>query len=242
MRRQPWRTVALTPRLRSGLAGAVLALVATAACNQKAAEEVVSETVVPVTTAPVVAGAIRGRVHATGLVSPAPGGELVVIAPEAARIVDIPRAEGDRVRKGDVLVRFEIPSSAAEAQKQAAEVARAQAAPIEVTAKLLEIPSKMPPDDLYDYAYVMRYEVTDGPMKGQSIFVAHYKPRQARSAIKDQMKKVVSGKVRTFHQGDVHKLQLTPDLKSVWKGALVDEFAATDRKSVRYFALVADPA
>ena len=55
-------------------------------------------------------------------------------------------------------------------------------------------------------------------------------------------KTVVSGKVRTFHQGDVHKLQLTPDLKSVWKGALVDEFAATDRKSVRYFALVADPA
>jgi hypothetical protein len=79
-------------------------------------------------------------------------------------------------------------------------------------------------------------------MKGQSIFVAHYKPRQARSAIKDKMKTVVSGKVRTFHQGDVHKLQLTPDLKSVWKGALVDEFASTDRKSVRYFALVADPA
>ena len=125
----------------------------------------------------------------------------------------------------------------------AAEPAAAPAAaPITVTAKLVEIPSKFPSDELYDYAYVMRYEVMDGPMKGQSIFVAHYKPRQARSAIKDKMKTVVSGKVRTFHQGDVHKLQLTPDLKSVWKGALVDEFAATDRKSVRYFALVADPA
>lgn len=118
----------------------------------------------------------------------------------------------------------------------------AAAAPLTVTAKLVEIPSKLPSDELYDYAYVMRYEVTDGPMKGQSILVAHYKPRLARSAIKDQMKKVVSGKVRTFHQGDVHKLQLTPNVKSVWKGALVDEFAATDRKSVRYFALVADPA
>jgi len=125
----------------------------------------------------------------------------------------------------------------------AAEPAAAPAAaPITVTAKLVEIPSKFPSDELYDYAYVMRYEVTDGPMKGQSIFVAHYKPRQARSAIKDKMKTVVSGKVRTFHQGDLHKLQLTPDLKSVWKGALVDEFASTDRKSVRYFALVADPA
>jgi hypothetical protein len=118
----------------------------------------------------------------------------------------------------------------------------AAAAPLTVTAKIVEIPSKFPPDDLYDYAYVMRYEVIGGPMNGKSIYVAHYKPRQARNAIKDQMKKVVSGKVRNFHVGDVHKLQLTPDLKSVWKGALVDEFAATDHKTVRYFALVADPA
>jgi hypothetical protein len=116
------------------------------------------------------------------------------------------------------------------------------AAPLTVTAKIVEIPSKFPPDDLYDYAYVMRYEVIGGPMNGKPIYVAHYKPRQARNAIKDQMKKVVSGKVRNFHVGDVHKLQLTPDLKSVWKGALVDEFAATDHKTVRYFALVADPA
>jgi hypothetical protein len=110
-----------------------------------------------------------------------------------------------------------------------------------VTAKLVEIPGKFPSDDLYDYAYVMRYEVIGGDMDKKSILVAHYKPRQPRSAIKDQMKKYVSGKVRSFHQGDVQKLQLTPDLKSIWKGALVDEFAATDHKSVRYFALSADP-
>ena len=116
------------------------------------------------------------------------------------------------------------------------------APPLTVTAKLVEIPSKFPDDDLYDYAYVMRYVVEGGPMDKQSILVAHSKPRQPRSAIKDQMKKFVAGKVRSFRQGDVHKLQLTPNLRSVWKGALVDEFAATDHKSVRYFALVADPA
>ena len=44
---------------------------------------------------------IRGVVHATGIVTPAPGAELVVVAPEAARIVEMPRAEGDRVRRGD---------------------------------------------------------------------------------------------------------------------------------------------
>jgi hypothetical protein len=110
-----------------------------------------------------------------------------------------------------------------------------------VTAKLTEIPSKFPPDDLYDYAYVMRYEVQGGPMDKQSIFVAHYKPRQPRAKIKDKMKEHVKGKLRSFSQGDVHKLKLEPNLKKVWTGALVDEFAATDRKSVRYFALEADP-
>ncbi len=115
-------------------------------------------------------------------------------------------------------------------------------APIDLTAKLVEIPTKFPPDELYDYAYVMRYQVVGGAMDGQSILVAHYKPRQPRAGIKDQMKKYVSGKVRSFHVGDVHKLRLAPNLKAIWKGALVDEFAATDHKSVRYLALVADPA
>jgi len=113
---------------------------------------------------------------------------------------------------------------------------------VTVVAKLVEIPGKFPEDDLYDYAYVMRYVVEGGPMDKQTILVAHYKPRQPRSAIKDKMKTVVSGKLRSFHQGDRHKLQLTPNLKSVWKGALVDEFSSVDHKSPRYFALVADPA
>jgi len=124
----------------------------------------------------------------------------------------------------------------------AAAPAPASAGNLAVTAKLVEIPGKFPDDELYDYAYVMRYVVVGGPMDKQAIFVAHYKPKQPRAAIKDKMKTVVSGKVRTFHQGDLHKLQLTGDLKSVWKGALVDEFSAVDRKSTRYFALVTDPA
>jgi hypothetical protein len=115
------------------------------------------------------------------------------------------------------------------------------AEPLELTAKLVEIPSKMPPDDLYDYAYVMRYEVQGGALDKQSILVAHYKPLQTRAKAKDKMKQV-GGKLRSFKQGDVHKLRLSADLKSIWKGALVDEFAATDRKSVRYWCLQVDPA
>ncbi|RYZ10250.1 MAG: hypothetical protein EOO73_01345 [Myxococcales bacterium] len=120
--------------------------------------------------------------------------------------------------------------------------AHAEAPPLEVTAKLVEIPSKMPPDDLYDYAYVMRYQVQGGPLDKQLILVAHYKPLQPRSKIKDKMKERVGGKLRSFSQGDVHKLKLSSELKSIWKGALVDEYSATDRKSVRYWCLQADPA
>ena len=119
--------------------------------------------------------------------------------------------------------------------------ADAPAGEISVRAKLVEIPSSLPPDDLYDYAYVMRYEVIGGPMDKQSILVAHYKPRMPRAKIKDGAKLHVGGKLRSFTQGDVHKLTLSPDLKKLWKGALVDEFAATDRKSVRYWCLQADP-
>ena len=122
-------------------------------------------------------------------------------------------------------------------------LARAEAAaPIEVKAKLVEIPSKMPPDDLYDYAYVMRYQVQGGALDKQFILVAHYKPLLPRSKIKDKMKAQVAGKLRAFSQGDVHKLKLAPDLKAIWKGALVDEYAATDHKSVRYWCLQVDPA
>ena len=120
---------------------------------------------------------------------------------------------------------------------------RADAAPnLEVTAKLVEIPSKMPPDDLYDYAYVMRYQVQGGELDKQFILVAHYKPLVPRSKIKDKMKDQVGGKLRSFNQGDVHKLKLAGDLKAIWKGALVDEYAATDHKSVRYWCLQVDPA
>jgi len=115
-------------------------------------------------------------------------------------------------------------------------------APLTVTAKLVEVPTQFPPDDLYDYAYVMRYQVIGGQMDKQSILVAHYKPRQPRSKITDAMKAQVSGKLRSFKVGDTHKLVLSPELKKIWKGALVDEFASTDRKSIRYWALSADPA
>lgn len=127
-------------------------------------------------------------------------------------------------------------------QPLAAEPDAAPSGAITVTAKLVEIPSKPPSDDLYDYAYVMRYQVVGGSLDKSMILVAHFRPLVPRSKVTGKMKPFVAGKLRSFVQGDVHTLKLAPDLKKIWKGALVDEFEATDRKSVRYWCLEANPA
>ena len=115
-------------------------------------------------------------------------------------------------------------------------------ATIDVTARLVNIPGKFPADDLYDYAYVMQYRVEGGAMDKQTILVAHYKPRRARAEIDDNMKKVVGGSLKRFDVGALHRLTLTASMRDVWKGAVVDEFFDSDRKSKRYFCLKADLA
>jgi RND family efflux transporter MFP subunit len=80
---------------------------------------------------------------------------LLVIAPEPARIVEIPKAEGDTVKRGDVLVRFEIPSTAAEVSKQEAETTRAQARIENARAALVRA------KDLFDRGVAARKEVED---------------------------------------------------------------------------------
>ena len=82
---------------------------------------------VPVEAEPARRGDITGVVHATGTVTPAPGAELIVVAPEPARIAELPHAEGDRVAAGDLLVRFDIPAAGAEVSRQRGEIARAEA-------------------------------------------------------------------------------------------------------------------
>jgi multidrug efflux pump subunit AcrA (membrane-fusion protein) len=72
------------------LLGAALAgVVAIAGCGKPSTEEVETETVVPVSTAPAETGNIRAVIHATGDVNPQLGAELIVVAPEPARIAAI---------------------------------------------------------------------------------------------------------------------------------------------------------
>ncbi|HEV2851634.1 MAG TPA: efflux RND transporter periplasmic adaptor subunit [Thermoanaerobaculia bacterium] len=109
------------------LACLLLAPLLLAGCHQDSPEEVETAEAVPVTVETARSGPIRPVIAATGQVTPAPGAELVVIPPQEARIAELPKSVGDRVRRGEVLVRFEIPSLEADAAARRADLARAQA-------------------------------------------------------------------------------------------------------------------
>jgi RND family efflux transporter MFP subunit len=115
----------MTIRARSLIV--VLALGLVAACRHDTPEQAETETAVLVQVDTAKQGPLREVVAATGTVSAGPGAELIVTAPVAARIVEMPKAEGDRVRAGDLLVRFEIPSLAAEAASGRAAIEQAEA-------------------------------------------------------------------------------------------------------------------
>lgn len=97
------------------------------ACHRDAPEETETATAVAVLVEAARSGPVREVIATSGVVTAAPGAELAVTAPEAARIVEIPHAEGDRVRPGDLLVRFEIPSLTAGAASGKAAIEQAQA-------------------------------------------------------------------------------------------------------------------
>jgi membrane fusion protein, multidrug efflux system len=105
----------------------LLCALAATGCGGGSTEEFETSDKVPVVVQPARRGPIRSAVNATGTVEPAPGAELLVVAPGPARILEMPRAAGDRVGKGDLLVRFEIPSLDAESSTRESDLRRAEA-------------------------------------------------------------------------------------------------------------------
>ncbi|HLP41180.1 MAG TPA: hypothetical protein VK465_06705, partial [Fibrobacteria bacterium] len=111
-----------------------------------------------------------------------------------------------------------------------------------ITATLKEIPGEFPANDIYNYAYIMRYQVNkvlEGTYGEADILVGHYNPRLARDDVKDEQDAKVGGNVKGFQVGDVHHLVLSP-LEGQWTGALEDDFFKDKRP--RHWALWADKA
>jgi membrane fusion protein (multidrug efflux system) len=106
---------------------ACAALAATAGCTKAAVEQVDTKAATPVKTLTLAPATLEGVVAASGVVAAASGADWVITAPEAARIVELPKSEGDHVKPGDLLVRFEIPSLSTDVATRKGEVQQAQA-------------------------------------------------------------------------------------------------------------------
>ena len=109
-----------------------------------------------------------------------------------------------------------------------------------LVATLEPIPGPFPANDLYKYAYILKYSVDtviQGAFHGKEILVGQYDPRTPRSAIEDDQKGKVTGNVDGFHPGDRHFLVLRP-LDSAWTGAVEDE--NVQDKSPRWWAVRTD--
>ncbi|MDB5105918.1 MAG: hypothetical protein JWP91_3607 [Fibrobacteres bacterium] len=137
-------------------------------------------------------------------------------------------------------------SGSSASESQAAGLTVPSKPPVEgelvITARLMEIPGAFPANELYNYAYVMKYKVLkviQGTYADSEILVGHYNPRLAREEIKDEQDAKVGGNVKSFQVGDAHYLVLSP-LDGVFTGAVEDDYFKDKRP--RYWALWAEKA
>ena len=110
-----------------------------------------------------------------------------------------------------------------------------------IVARLVEIPGKFPPNDLYNYVFIMKYrviKVIKGPYTPQDILVGHYNPLIPRNRIKGPMASFVKGDVSGFEVNAVHTLALIKPIESVWKDAVEDDYPDSDIE--KYYAIKAD--
>jgi hypothetical protein len=112
----------------------------------------------------------------------------------------------------------------------------------EVTAELVEIPQPFPPNDLYNYAFVMKYRVLKvhrGLIPAGQILVAQYNPLKAREHVQDDVSGRVGGHVSAFRAGDVHRMALASPLDQFWMGGIIDPYF--NEKGTRYWAIWTNP-
>lgn len=107
-----------------------------------------------------------------------------------------------------------------------------------VKARLVEIISKMPSNDAYDYIFILKYRVISvekGICQDKEILVGQYNPLIARSMITDKMDRYVNGNLKKFVAGEKHTLMLIQPIELVWNGPVEDGYFDLD--SDRYFAV-----
>ena len=107
-----------------------------------------------------------------------------------------------------------------------------------IKARLVEIAGKLPPNDLYNYVYIMKYKVLGvekGKYDGEEILVGHYNPLIPRKQLKDKMAAFIKGDVEKFEVGQKHHLYLITPVTKVWKDAMEDDYI--DSELDKYIAV-----
>jgi hypothetical protein len=110
-----------------------------------------------------------------------------------------------------------------------------------VVARVAEIPGKFAPNDLYNYVYIMKYQIVKvekGSYAGKEILIGHYNPLIPRAKIKDKMDPVVNGNADKFTVGVKQRLVLITPIETVWNDAIDDEYF--DSELDKYFAIKTD--
>jgi len=96
-------------------------------CHKAADETTETSAAVPVEVAEARIGTVRAVIATTGTAEPAPGADWTIIAPAPSRVVEITKAEGDRVRRGELLVRFDAPPVRSDLATRSGELQAARA-------------------------------------------------------------------------------------------------------------------
>jgi hypothetical protein len=97
----------------------------------------------------------------------------------------------------------------------------------EVTAKLAEILGEFPPNDLYDYAFVLKYDILKvhrGNIAEKTIYVGQYNPLKKRAMAADARSGEIGGDVTWFRAGDVHRLALASPIDDHFMGGIVNKY------------------
>ena len=102
---------------------------------------------------------------------------------------------------------------------------------VEVTAKLEEIRDTFPPNNLYDYVYILKYRVLQthrGKVDGDTILVGHYNPLKPRAEAADARSGQIGGNLRKFSAGDVHRMALETPLDDYYMGPIINKYHGQD--------------
>jgi RND family efflux transporter MFP subunit len=128
----------------------LLALIVCAGCRKTAVAEEDTAAPLGVVTQTVRLETLRATVSGPAVVTPAAIGDWTIYPPETGRIAELPKAEGEAVHPGDVLVRFDFANLTGEISARTTAVATATARVDAAKAQLTKISS------LYDRGYIAR--------------------------------------------------------------------------------------